>query len=128
MLGLEPSLEYVAAVTSLDTDRDGVGTLSLYADARHPLWFTIGSSQPDVGAYAKQTVLWQPLEVGSEDDRAKISRFTELGRIFGFVQRPKIWFFKLPTIGVGYRFGQVRGWTIRIGGDRLLRLADPPRG
>jgi hypothetical protein len=127
-LGLEPSLEYVAAITSLDADRDGVGTLSLYADARHPLWFKIGSSQPDIGAYARQTVLWQPLEVGREDDRTTISRFTELGVIFGFQQRPKIWFFKLPTIGVGYRFGQLRGLTIRIGGDRLLRLADPPRG
>ena len=123
-LGLEPSLEYVAALTDLDADDDGVGTFSVYADARHPLWFKLGSSQPDVGAYVRQSVLWQPLEVGADEDRISVTRYTEAGVLFGFVERPKIWFFKLPTIGIGYRFGQVRGLTIRIGGDRLIRLAD----
>lgn len=126
-LGLEPEIDYVAAFTDLDLDDHGVGTVSIYADARHPLWFKIGSAQPDVGAYFRQSVLWQPLEVGVDEERVSVTRYAEAGVIFGFLQRPKIWFFTLPTIGIGYRFGQVRGLTIRIGGDRLIRLADPER-
>ncbi|MDX1394189.1 MAG: hypothetical protein R3195_07355 [Gemmatimonadota bacterium] len=126
-LGLEPQVSYHAAIGPQDGDATASG-LELYGDARHPLWFKIGNAQPDAGIYMKQTLLWSSIAfVSSDGSPVTVDRFFEVGAIFGFEQRPKILFFKLPTIGIGYRFGQIRGLTIRIGDDRLLRLADPPR-
>ncbi|MDX1389285.1 MAG: hypothetical protein R3344_08845 [Acidobacteriota bacterium] len=126
-LGLEPLVSYHAAIGPRDGDATASG-IGVYGDARHPLWFRIGEAQPDAGIYMKQTLLWSSIAfVASDGSPVTVNRFFEIGAIFGFQQRPKILFIKVPTIGVGYRFGQIRGLTIRIGGDRLLRLADPPR-
>ena len=51
----------------------------------------------------------------------------EVGVTLGFrVQAPKIWFIRVPRLGVGYRFGDgLEGLSIRIGGDRVTRLPLP---
>lgn len=126
-LGLEPNVAYRTALAEQDADAT-TGDFTLYGDARHPLWFRMGDSQPDVGVYLQQTWLWSTLEFETDDEElVRIRDIFEIGAIFGFQQRPRVWFFRLPTIGIGYRFGELRGVTIRIGGDRLIRLWDPPR-
>lgn len=131
-LGFQPGIAYRTAFSKSAEDRAQgdvtVGDLTLYGDARHPLWFKLGSAQPDVGVYVRQTFLWDPLQfTTSEGERVSLTGVFEFGAIFGFQQRPKILFFRLPTVGIGYRVGQVTGFAIRIGGDRMVRLADPPR-
>ncbi len=126
-LGLEPGFEYRRGLTGLDIDETGVSDVFLYGDARYPLGFDVGGSQPDVGVYLRQTFLLRTLELASTSgDPFPVREFSEVGVILGFRRRPKVWFFRLPTLGIGYRFGDLNGLTFRIGGDRLVRLADPP--
>jgi len=126
-VGFEPSFEYRRGLTGLDIDETGVGDFILYGDARHPLGFDIGGSQPDVGVYLRQTFLLRTLQLASPSgDPVSVREFSEVGVILGFRRRPKIWFLRVPTVGIGYQFGDLNGLAIRIGGDRLARLADPP--
>ncbi len=126
-IGIEPDLSYRTTLAVDDGDAT-VGALTLGADVRHPLWFKMGGAQPDVGVYVQQSFLWSGIEFATADGgTVSVDRVAEVGVIFGFQQRPKLLFFRLPTLGVGYRFGELTGLTIRIGGDRLIRLADPTR-
>ena len=55
--------------------------------------------------------------------RDAINTNLEVGFGFGFSQaRPKIWFVTVPRIRVGYRFGDLEGWRIRLGGDWLTQV------
>jgi hypothetical protein len=131
-LGFEPALEYRTAFTTRGGDSGSgdvtAGDLRVRGDVRHPLWFKIGDAQPDAGVYVAQTYLWSPLEfAGADGEKVRVKDVFEFGVILGFQQRPKILFFRVPTIGVGYKVGDVTGFTLRIGGDRMVRLADPRR-
>jgi hypothetical protein len=47
-----------------------------------------------------------------------------VGMSFGFSRgRPKIWFFRIPRLRVGYRFGDLTGFRIRLGGDWMTTVA-----
>lgn len=126
-IGIEPDLSYRTTL-AVDEGDATVGAFTFAADARHPLWFKMGDARPDVGVYVRQSFLWSELEFATADGQViSVDRVFEVGAIFGFERRPKLWFFRVPTVGVGYRFGELTGVTIRIGGDRLIRLADPRR-
>lgn len=127
-LGLEPRVEYLTVFSESTRDDDDFGTFVLLADARHPLWFQMGRSQPDVGLYFRYTYLWEEQVFASPfGAESVIEQLFEVGAIFGFQARPKVWIIRIPTIGFGYRFGSLKGFTIRIGGDRIVRLAEPLR-
>ena len=97
-------------------------------DARYPLGFTIGGSTPDVGGYFEPGFFPNGLSfTNSDGSRTSIQKQYEVGITLGFRDlAPKIWFFRVPRLGVGYRYGDgLTGLQIRIGGDRVTRLPLP---
>jgi hypothetical protein len=125
-LGLEPRIDWLSAIATDNRYADEhLGLVTLQADARHPLWFKLGEYQPDAGIYATGSYAFEPLGVpAASGAQTALVWQAEVGAILGFQSRPKVWFVRIPTIGVGYRFGDLSGLRIRIGGDRLLRLAE----
>lgn len=127
-LGLEPS----GQVTWANADRDLVDSsyaeLGLKLDARYPLGFRIGGQVPDIGAYVETGWLPEGIEYETASGfRSTVNERFELGVTLGFrYLAPKIWFIRVPRLGVGYRFGDgLTGLRIRIGGDRVTRLPLP---
>jgi len=125
-LGLEPRVDWLSGIATNQRFADEhLGAITLGADARHPLWFRIGEYQPDAGIYASGSYAFEPLDLTTTSGRETTLTWQfEVGAIVGFQSRPKVWIFRVPTIGVGYRFGDLSGIRIRIGGDRLMRLAE----
>jgi hypothetical protein len=126
-LGLEPKLEYTRAFV-IDASDSDVGSLSVYTDARHPLWFSLGEHTPQLGAWVKASYLFSPLDFKSLDGESNPveAEFT-IGALFTFDRPPKLWFLEVPMIGFGWAFGDLEGIRIRIGGDRLMHLPAEPR-
>ncbi len=51
-----------------------------------------------------------------EGDPLEIQYSNELGFAFDTTPKVKLWFFKLPRIGIGYRWGQnIRGLRLNFG-------------
>ncbi len=120
-MSLEPGIQFSAS-RSLEGPavNDDYSEVWLKGTARYPLWFKIGSSQPDAGVYAEAAHLFNPLEFASPTgETTKIRALYEFGVILGFqYPRPKILFVTIPSISVGYRFGaDFKGLAIRFGGD-----------
>ena len=127
-LGLEPRAQVGLSWADTDLLDQQYAWLSARADARYPLRFEIGGSTPDVGVYLEPG--WFPNDlVFSEASGVKRSVVWqyEFGATLGFRDlAPKIWFIRVPRLGVGYRFGDgLTGWRIRIGGERVTRLPLP---
>lgn len=127
-LGLEPSGQVSWANAGRDLVDSSYAGIALKADARYPLHFRIGGQVPDIGAYAESG--WFPNGIEFETangTRSTINEQFELGLTLGFrYLAPKIWFIRVPRLGVGYRFGDgLAGLRIRIGGDRVTRLPLP---
>lgn len=125
-LGIEPRIQYSLAKTDSREDDDDFGDLGLFLDARYPAPFQIGGYQPDAGIYYETGYLFNELSFTSlAGDPLKIDQQHEVGVSFGFRDRAKIWLFTLPRLGLGYRFGGgFKGFRIRIGGNRTLRIPD----
>jgi len=127
-LGLEPLAEFNLTRSKGRTNDDQSAQIGLRADARHPLWFRMGSSQPTVGLYGYAGYFFVPIEFTAQNNVQKdINAQFELGVLFSFERRPKIWFIRVPTLRIGYGFGDgLAGLRIRLGGDRVVNLyADP---
>ena len=80
----------------------------------------MGRAQPDVGVYSEWTQLFNTLEFETVGGEPTVIRdLLEIGVILGFqYPRPKIWLFSVPSMSIGYSFGQgFRGMRIRFGGD-----------
>jgi hypothetical protein len=127
-LGLEPRVQGSTTRASVDLVDGNFVLLAMKMDARYPLGFTIGGSTPDVGAYFEPGWFANPLEFRTEaGDRDSIDQQHEVGLTVGFRDlAPRIWFFRVPRLSVGYQFGDgLSGLRIRIGGDRVFRLPLP---
>lgn len=124
-LGIEPRIALAATRASRDAGDDEFGTAYARFDARYPLWFKTGSYIPEMGAYVEPGYSFRDFTaasiIGASQD---VGYEFEAGASFGFRgPYPKIWFLTIPRIGFGYRWGSgVRGWVIRLGGDRVTRL------
>lgn len=123
-LGLEPRAAWRASWRD-----DGPGTghalVSIRADARHPLWFEIAGHLPEVGPYLEPGYFVNGLEFTTAAGRTiELRQQYEVGVGFSFRgEAPRLWFVRVPYIGLGYRFGgDLQGLRVRIGGDRLTRL------
>jgi hypothetical protein len=120
-LGFEPRVLF-----SGSQPLEGPNTHDRYSEivirglARHPVWFTMGQAQPDVGVYGEISQLFNTLEFESvSGEPTTIRDLFEIGIILGFqYPRPKVWLFRVPSISIGYRFGKdFRGLRIGFGGD-----------
>ena len=127
-LGLEPQAEYNLVRSKGRTNDDESAQLGLGADARHPLWFRMGDYQPTIGAYGYAGWFFVPIAFTSQNNvKKEINAQFELGVRFGFEQRPKIWFIRVPSLRIGYGFGDgLQGLRIRLGGDRVVNLYAQP--
>jgi len=121
--GLEPGFQISNRVGS-EFENKSVFKPFVTLSARRILGFTIGGHQPDGGAYFEAGYDFDTFELSSvRSTHDAINTNHEVGLGFGFSQtRPKIWFITLPRLRVGYRFGDVEGWRIRLGGDWLTRV------
>ena len=127
-LGLEPRVQAGVSWANTELVDDEYVMLTAGMDARYPLGFQIGGETPDIGAYFEPGYFLNTLEfTGVGGTGESIEKQYEIGVTIGFrEQAPKIWFVRVPRIGVGYRFGDgLTGLRIRIGGDRATRLPLP---
>jgi hypothetical protein len=128
-LGLEPRLKGGYSFTDIDDFDLSNMELSARMDARYPLGFRIGGQTPDVGAYFKPS--WYPNDfsfpTASGEQKSVYTQF-EVGATLGFrfLSPMLCGLFRMPRLGVGYRFGDgTSGWSIQVGGDRVVRLPLP---
>lgn len=127
-LGLEPRAQVGFSWSDRDLVDQEYATLTARMDARYPLGFTIGGSTPDVGVYFEPGFFPNGLRFTNPDGgRTSIQQQYEVGITLGFRDlAPRIWFFRVPRLGLGYRSGDgLTGLQIRIGGDRVTRLPLP---
>ena len=127
-LGLEPRAQMGVSWANTELVDGEYVMLTARMDTRYPLGFQIGGDTPDIGAYFEPGYFLNTLEfTGVGGTRESIEKQYEIGVTIGFrEQAPKIWFVRVPRIGVGYRFGDgLTGLRIRIGGDRVTRLPLP---
>ena len=118
--GLEPGFQ-VNNRWSVDSANKAVFSPFLTVGGRRVLGFTIAGHQPDAGVFFETGYDFNALELTSvRSTRDAVGAQWEVGAGFGFSQsQPKIGPFRFPRIRVGYRFGDLEGWRIRIGGDWL---------
>jgi len=118
--GLEPGFQ-VNNRASVDLEEDFVFSPFLTLSGRRVLGFTIDGHQPDAGVFIETGYDFNALELTSvRSTRDAVNAQWEVGAGFGFSQsQPKIGPFRFPRIRIGYRFGDLEGWRIRIGGDWL---------
>jgi hypothetical protein len=123
IVGIVPRFEFATSRSSLDAlDTDFAG-VSVKFDMRHPLWFRLGTAQPDIGAYLKAGTYMKQVNFELRDnDPISIGREYEVGLTTGSCPVLKLWFVPLPRVSVGYRWtdGGVSGVRISLG-DRVLR-------
>ncbi len=128
-LGLEPRLKGGYSFTNIDNVDLSHVTISAKMDARYPLGFQVGGETPDVGVFFEPS--WYPNDIDipeSGGGQESITSQYEVGATVGFrFLAPMLCgLFRMPRLGLGYRFGDgTGGWTIKIGGDRVIRLPLP---
>ena len=124
--GLEPGF-HLGSRPDVGDETGSVFSPNLTVSARRVLGFTIDGHEPDAGVFLEAGYDFNALElttVRSTNDAESIK--WEVGVGFGYTRSmPKIWFFRWPRFRVGYRFGDLEGWRIRIGGDWLNAILAP---
>jgi hypothetical protein len=96
----------------------------LTLSARRVLGFAVDGHQPDAGLFFEAGYDFNAVELSAvRSTRDAINTNLEVGVGFGFsASRPKVWLVPLPRVRVGYRFGDLEGWRVRIGGDWLTQV------
>jgi hypothetical protein len=120
----EPRVRYSGTHSASGRNRDGFVDLMLRFELRRVLACKLGGKRLTPGVYVEGHAFPYPLrfERGNGDERDTRAH-GEVGLTFGTRPAHRIWFFDLPRIGVGFRFGEnFRGLRIRIGD-----WAPPPR-
>jgi hypothetical protein len=103
--------------------------LTILLGARRVLGFRVSGYRPDAENYLDGGYNFQALELTSIESRGdEIYTNLEVGLGTGFsMGRPRVRPFSLPRLRVGYRFGDLEGFRIRIGGDWLTTLPEPTK-
>ena len=125
IFGLEPGLQYSFNSGGKLRDQSLVRPFATLT-ARRILGFRVGGYLPDVGAYLEGGYDFQAFELTSvESVTDRIGTNMEIGLGAGFsMGRPKIGPLRVPRLRIGYRFGDLKGFRIRIGGDWLKTLPE----
>ena len=115
-LSLGTKVQYFSTFTS-DLDlADDFGEVRLGLNASHPLPFTIGGNQSNLSLYFIRRQYIDAFISRDEGDPLEIQYSNELGFAFDTTPKVKLWFFRLPRIGLGYRWGQnIRGLRLNFG-------------
>jgi hypothetical protein len=115
-LSFGTKVQYLSTFTSDIAFDDDYGEIRLGFDARHPLPFTIGGNQGDISGYYIRRQYVDAFIERDKGDPLEIRHTNEVGFTFGTTPKVKLWFFRLPRIGLGYRWGpNVRGVRLNFG-------------
>jgi hypothetical protein len=115
-LSFGTKVQYLSSFTSDLALADEFGEVRLGFDARHPLPFTISSSQGDLSFFYIRRQYFDAFIAREEGDPLEIRYTNEFGFTFGTTPKVKLWFFRLPRIGLGYRWGpNARGLRLNFG-------------
>jgi hypothetical protein len=122
--GLQPGFQ-VHNRPGADPAQNVVFSPNLTVSGRRVLGFDLAGHQPDAGVFFETGYDFNALELTSvRSTRDAVDAKYEVGVGFGFSQsQPKIGPVRFPRLRVGYRFGDLEGWRIRIGGDWLNPVA-----
>ena len=115
-LSFGTKVQYLSTFTS-DLDlADEFGEVRLGLNARHPLPFTIGGNQGNISLYFLRRQYIDAVIERDEGVPLEIQYSNEVGFAFDTTPKVKLWFFRLPRIGLGYRWGQnIRGLRLNFG-------------
>ncbi len=115
-LSFGTKFQYLSTIKSDFELSDEFGEVRLGFDARHPLPFTISGSQADISAFYIRRQYIDAFVDREDVDPLEIQYTNEFGFTFGTTPRIKFWFFNLPRIGLGYRFGpNIKGFRLNFG-------------
>ena len=115
-LSFGTKVQYLSSFTSDLAVADDFGEIRLGFDARHPLPFTIGSSQGDLSLYYIRRQYVDAFIARDDLDPLEIRYTNEIGFTFGTTPKVKLWIVRLPRIGLGYRWGpNARGVRLKFG-------------
>ena len=112
-LSFGTKVQYLSTFTSDLAFADDYGEIRLGFDARYPVPVKIAGNQGEVSGYYIRRQ-WIDAFIAEEGlDPLEIQYTNEFGFTFGTDPKIKLWIFKLPRIGLDYRFGpNVRGWRL----------------
>jgi hypothetical protein len=115
-LSFGTKFQYLSNFISDSAVADQFGEIRLGFDARHPLSFTITGNQADLSGYYIRRQYIDAFIDNELPDPLEIQYTSEFGFTFGTEPRTKLWFFQLPRIGLGYRWGpNIKGIRLNFG-------------
>jgi hypothetical protein len=115
-VSLGTELKYLSTFTSDVGEYDDFGEIELGIDARRPVGFSIGGNPADLGVYVIRRHFIDAVFERNGGETVEIEATNEIGISLGTTPRTSIWFFKLPRLGLGYRWGSgVRGVRLNFG-------------
>jgi len=115
-LSFGTKVQYFSEFTSDLNLEDDFGEMRIGLDARHPLPFTIGGNQGDLSLYYIRRQYIDAVIKVADGDNLEVRYTNEIGFSFGTTPKIKLWFFRLPRIGLGYRWGpNVSGFRLNFG-------------
>lgn len=125
LFGLEPGMQ-LSLTNFSETRSDSRFNSFIALTARHVMGFRVRGFLPDAGVFFDAGYNFETFEVSSLTAKDEVNTNLELGVDLGFSHgRPKIGPFAIPRLRVGYRFGDIEGFRIRLGGDWLTTIKDP---
>lgn len=109
-------VRYSLSRSSSGLNNDDFASVDVGLDTRFPLGFGIKGRKIDSSVYVIARHFFRTLVFQQPEGSIEIERQYEVGLTFGTTPRPLVWKFRLPRIGVGYRFGEnLRGVRINFG-------------
>jgi hypothetical protein len=101
--------------SNLDLE-DRLGELMLGFDATRPVPLHLGKHQAELSGYYIYRYFYDARIERDEGDPLTLEASHEIGIRFGTEPRIKLWFIRLPSIGLGYRWGEnLRGVRLNFG-------------
>jgi len=115
-LSFGTKVQYLSTFTSNIAAADDFGEIRLGFDARHPLPLSFRGNQSDLSAYYIRRQWVDAVIERDGPEPLEIRYSNEIGLTFGTSPKAKLWFFNLPRIGLGYRWGpNIKGIRLNFG-------------
>jgi hypothetical protein len=115
-LSVGTKFQFLSVHTSKLDLEDRFGEFMVGFDAVRPLRFTIAGNQAGIGGYYIYRHYIDARVNRDEGEPLTLDHSHEIGIAFGTDPRIKLWFIRLPRIGLGYRFGpNIRGIRLSFG-------------
>jgi len=116
LLLARPKLEYLWSRGERPALNDEIGSIGIKLGARHPTPLAPRGHRIDFGAYGEYEYFYSRVDL-LDDGGFEVEHQLEFGGSLGTAESLRLWFFDLPRLSAGYRFGDgVAGVRVRLGG------------